>query len=152
MKPVTRCSLHVLKAFALPDLSKRATRSLTPICIYAPYITPIITTNITKEYEKHTHETFTVALFLTNLKKLRSSEASKPKRQVNAFSIMSSPPCHLNTHKWVKVSARDAANLVKAERKNKLTCTFLRNILNFCLQKQRASLNYELWIMNGELF
>ena len=89
--PVSQC-----KAFALPMSSKRATRSLTPIWYTMPYITLIITTNITKKYHKHTHETFTVALFLTTFKKLRSSTLSKPKRQVNAFSIMSSPthePC-----------------------------------------------------------
>ena len=105
--PVSQC-----KAFALPMSSKRATRSLTPIWYTMLYITLIITTNITKKYHKHTHETFTVALFLTTFKKLRSSTLSKPKRQVNAFSIMSSP-----THEPCRRERCDKDTTSRAENK-----------------------------------
>ena len=98
-KSVRTCTCypsHTLKALALPTLSKRATRSLTPICIYATLHHTNHHDWYNKGVRKHTHEAFTVALFLTNVKNLRDSTESKPKRQVNAFSIMSSPthePC-----------------------------------------------------------
>ena len=98
VKPTTCCSLHSVRLSHCPVCRNEQRESLKPICIYPPCIIRVVTTNI-KEYEKHTHETFTVALFLTDIVNLRDSTESKPKRQVNAFSIMSSPPIHLNSYK-----------------------------------------------------
>ena len=93
--PVTRPTLRGSRIAHYCRNEQR--ESLTPICIYVTlHAIPIITTDITIVYENIPTETFTVALFLTIIKNLRDSEESKPKRQVNAFSIMSSPtlePC-----------------------------------------------------------
>ena len=69
-----------------------------------------------KGLRKHTHEAFTIALFLTNVKNLRDSETSKPKRQVNAFFIMLSPPTN-------PVGVSDAAKVQHYFELANLVCT-----------------------------
>ena len=75
-----------------PTLSKRATRK-PHADMYIRHLMSYTSRHdqYNKGVRKHTHEAFTVALFLTTIKNLRDSDESKPKRQVNAFSIMSSP-------------------------------------------------------------
>ena len=91
MRTCTCCPFHSVRPSHCPCRRNEQREASRRYVYTMPYITLIITTNITKKYHKHTHETFTVALFLTTFKKLRSSTLSKPKRQVNAFPIMSSP-------------------------------------------------------------
>ena len=115
-KTKKRENLHLLlvppiEALALPYSSKRATRKPHADMYIRPYTIPIITTDITKEHVNIPTEAFTVALFLTNIKNLRDSNESKPKRQVNAFSYMSSSPCYLNSHKQIKIPTKDTANV-----------------------------------------
>ena len=111
VRTCTCCSSHPSRLSHCPTLSKRATRKPHADMYIRPYTIPIITTDITKEHVNIPTEAFTVALFLTNIKNLRDSNESKPKRQVNAFSYMSSPPCHLNSHKQIKIPTKDTANV-----------------------------------------
>ena len=116
--PVTRLTLRGSRIALFVETSNaKASRRY----VYTtPYITLIITTKITKEYENIPTEAFTVALFLTNIKNLRDSNESKPKRQVNAF-----PKCHHPPTTPVGVS--DSAKLVQTTRKSK---SYLQNIVN----------------------
>ena len=112
MRTCTCCPFHSVRPSHCPCRRNEQREASRRYVYTMPYITLIITTNITKKYHKHTHETFTVALFLTTFKKLRSSTLSKPKRQVNAFSIMSSP-----THEPCRRERCDKGTTSRAENK-----------------------------------
>ena len=55
----------------------------------------------------------TVALFLTNNLKFAKFQRVKTKAPSKRLSIMSSPPNLLDTHKRIKVPARDVAKIVQ---------------------------------------
>ena len=78
MKP-TLVARFTIEGLRIARLVETSNGSLTQICIYEPYIIPIITTNITKEYRNIPNEAFTVALFLTNLKEVAKFSIVKTK-------------------------------------------------------------------------
>ena len=104
VKPVTCCSLHCVR---LSHCLSVETSNAKPHAdsIYATLHYTSHHDQYNKGVRKTTHEAFTVALFLTDVKNLRDSTQSKPKRQVNAFSFVSSPPFHPIPNNWIWVSA-----------------------------------------------
>ena len=52
---------------------------------------------------------------------------SKPKRQVNAFSFVSSPPFHPCPYNWIGYRREDGAKVVQLVRKSK---NYPQNVVN----------------------
>jgi len=77
----------------------------------------------------------TVALFLTNrFRRCEVLTSSKPKRQVNAFSIMSSLPYYSRSHARIRVSAKGwDKGTARQLKKQHLRLVFLSRGVSFLL-------------------